>query len=112
MSRRLAYLIVTVVLVIVMSLPILAIGLAARGELMVGSSQGSFIRLFMVNADQVEGIGLQRVRKSSSVDGCLQGSVRYFLWEGQGQTLGADYCTCPDAKLSQAAVAGYCTAAR
>lgn len=94
MLRRIAYLIIAFVFLVVMSLPIFAFVLAARGELMVGSEQGSYIRLFMVNEDQAAGIGIQRVRKSAVSDDCLQGSVRYLLWEDQSQGLGADYCTC------------------
>jgi hypothetical protein len=108
MPRRLTYIIVTIIFLIVMSLPVFAFVLAARGELMVGNEQGKFLRLFMVNADRAEGIGLQRVRQSAGDDNCLQGSVRYFLWEGQSQTLNADYCTCVNAGAVRETVPGRC----
>ncbi|MFN2221957.1 MAG: hypothetical protein ACK2UH_05365, partial [Candidatus Promineifilaceae bacterium] len=66
MLRRLVYLIVIILFLVVMTLPIFAFVLAARGELMIGSDQGNYLRLFMVNTDQAEGIGLQRVRQSAA----------------------------------------------
>jgi hypothetical protein len=79
-----------------MTLPIVAFVLAARGELMVGNENGSSIRLFMVNSDDAEGIGIQRVRKTSAESRCFEGSVRYLLWEGQSEGLSANYCSCYD----------------
>lgn len=108
MLRRLAYLLVVLAFLILMSLPILAFVLAARGELMFGSDQGSNIRLFMVNATEAEGIGIQRVRKAGPENDCYQGSVRYLLWEGQGKELAADYCMCFDAQDGYAVVPGRC----
>ena len=77
-------------------MPIVAFVLAARGELSVGNENGSNVRLFMVNNDDAEGIGIQRVRKAYGEGSCFQGSVRYFLWEGQSTGLNADYCLCFD----------------
>ena len=108
MLRRLAYVVVAIMFLIVMTLPIIAFALAARGELMIGSEQGSYLRLFMVNEDQAEGIGLQHVRQSAGADDCLQGSVRYFLWQGQSQSLDADYCTCPSAGIGKGPIPGRC----
>ena len=96
MLRKAGYLFIVLIWLLVMSLPVLAFVLAARGELMVGSDQGSNLRLFMVNTDEAEGIGVQRVRKARTQEGCLQGSVRYLLWEGQNDGLNVDYCTCED----------------
>jgi len=96
MLRRIIYLLITLAFLIVMTVPILAFILAARGELMVGNVDGSNVRLFMVNTDEAEGIGIQRVRRTSTGKDCLRGSVRYVLWEGQGDDLGADYCSCID----------------
>ncbi|MGD8583935.1 MAG: hypothetical protein PVH65_02975 [Chloroflexota bacterium] len=108
MLRRLVYLIVIILFLVVMTLPIFAFVLAARGELMIGSDQGNYLRLFMVNTDQAEGIGLQRVRQSAASEGCQQGSVRYFLWEGQSRELNADYCTCFKADSGTETIPGQC----
>lgn len=96
MLRRITYLAVTLGLLLVMTMPIFAFVLAARGELTVGNENGSNVRLFMVNSDDAEGIGIQRVRKTSAEGRCFQGSVRYLLWEGQSEGLSADYCSCFD----------------
>jgi hypothetical protein len=77
-----------------MALPILAVVLAVRGELMIGSDQGNNIRIFMASDDEVEGIGLQRVKESGSSPGCLQTSVSYLLWEGQSAGLNTAFCEC------------------
>ncbi len=108
MRRRIAYLIVTIVLLLIMSLPILAFALAARGELTIGNIQGSYLRLFLVNSDEAEGIGFQRLRQSAGGGDCQQGSVRYFLWEGQSRALNADYCTCLDPRTGQETNPGRC----
>ena len=70
--------------------------LAARGELMIGSDQSSNVRVFMVNDDQVEGIGFQRVHTVGSNPGCLKTSVKYLLWEGQNASLNTSFCECYD----------------
>ena len=107
MVRRLSYLLVLMAWIALMTLPLLAFLLAARGELMVGDDQGSNVRLFLVNSDEAKGIGIQRVRKSSQED-CFQGSVRYLLWEGQDSNLNVDYCTCVDPASGFATVSDDC----
>ena len=96
MLRRITYLFIALAFLVLMSLPIFAFVLAARGELKVGSEQGSNVRLFMVNSDEAEGIGIQRVRKVAYSDNCFHGSVDYLLWEGHAEDLSADYCSCVD----------------
>lgn len=109
MVRKLGYALFALVFLIIMSLPIFAFVLAARGELMVGSDQGSNIRFFLVNSAEAEGIGIQRLRNSSAADDCMQGSVRYLLWEGQTDGLNADYCTCYSEQNGQSTTVGQCT---
>jgi hypothetical protein len=112
MVRRLTYLLLAAVLLTVMSLPIFAVVLAARGEIVVDSYDGRFIRMFLLDSDKAEGIGIQRVRGSSAAEGCLEGSVRYFLWQGTSQGLSADYCVCSDGQGGRVTVAGACEQAR
>jgi hypothetical protein len=108
MLRRLAYLLVALFMLIVLSLPIFAIVLAARGEIMVGSDQGAYVRLFLVSTDDAEGIGIQRFKEAGPSSDCLQGSVRYLLWEGASAELDANYCTCFDSESGYAAATGEC----
>lgn len=102
MLRRLAYLLIVLLWLIVMALPIAAFLLAARGELMIGAEQGSHLRLFMINSDEAEGIGIQRVQKAKSAEDCFEGSIRYLLWEGQNGRLNTDYCSCVDPQTGYA----------
>ncbi|UCG24949.1 MAG: hypothetical protein JSW55_02850 [Chloroflexota bacterium] len=97
MLRRTGYVLIVIVWLVLMALPILAFILAARGELMIGDDQSSNIRLFMVNEDEVKGIGFQRAKKAHSRnDGCYRTSVRYLLWEGRDSNLNISYCACHD----------------
>ena len=61
---------------------------------MIGSEQSSNNRLFLVNNDEVEGIGFQRAHKAGTGPGCLNTSVKYLLWEGQSAGLNTSYCEC------------------
>jgi hypothetical protein len=94
MLRRVVYLMVALLLLTIMTLPIFAIMLAARGELMIGTDQGSSIRVFMVNTEQETGIGLQRTKESGTDTGCLRTTLNYFLWEGQKAGLNTSFCEC------------------
>ncbi|HSG18935.1 MAG TPA: hypothetical protein VLE70_21755 [Anaerolineae bacterium] len=97
MLRRIGYALIAIIWLVLMSLPILAFFLAARGELMIGDDQASNIRLFMVNEDEATGIGFQRVTKANSEqDGCFHTSVNYLLWKGQDSGLNIDFCACHD----------------
>jgi hypothetical protein len=94
--RRAAYVIATVVWLVLMTLPILAFILAARGEIMLGDDPGSNVRLFMVNEDELHGIGLQRTSEINFGEDCYRTSVDYLLWEGDASEQDIDFCTCYD----------------
>ena len=97
MLRRFGYALIVILWLALLSLPILAFILAARGELMIGDDQASNIRLFLINEDVAKGIGFQRVTKADNgSEGCFQTSVKYLLWEGQNPGLNTSYCSCHD----------------
>ncbi len=88
--RRFLYLIVVMVWLIVMSLPILAFSLAGKGELQLGEDA----RLFLIQEDEVEGIGLQWTRPFRQQPSCTRTTVTYLMWEGRSEN--TVYCQCYD----------------
>lgn len=108
MLRKVTYVFLAIAWLIVMTLPILAFVLAARGEIMVGNDMGSNGRLFMVTEDDLQGIGFQRVTKAS-YEACYRTSVRYLFWEGHSAGLNTDFCTCFDLDNGYAITAPSCS---
>jgi len=94
--RRVVYVIAAIVWLVLMTLPILAFILAARGEIMLGDDSGSNVRLFLVNEDELHGIGFQRANEINSGQECYHISVDYLLWEGDTSEQNIDFCTCYD----------------
>jgi hypothetical protein len=92
--RRLAYGLVVLVWLILMLAPIVAVVLAARGQIQVGEGPRRYVRLFLVQEEEAQGVGLEWVRPADGQTSCSDGSLRYFTWEGEGQN--ADFCQCYD----------------
>lgn len=80
--------------------PSLAFVLARNGQIQIGASEGRHWRLFMVQQADAEGVGLERGRPVSPPDdasdsaACLQTTISYWMWAGEGQ--GTRYCQCVD----------------
>ena len=92
--RRLVYLLLALLWLLVISLPLIAVILATQGEIQLGSQQsGQYVRLFLIQESEQEGVGLEWSR-AASADACQQGSTVYLMWEGAGEN--ARYCTCFD----------------
>ncbi len=78
-----------------MAFPFVAVSLARNGEFQIGVSVGTNLRLFMVQEEEANGIGIALSRSKSSQTGdCVQTSLSYFLWEGEGES--SRYCQCYD----------------
>lgn len=93
--KRLLYLVLFVLWLLVMSFPISAAILAINGQIEVGSQQSAHhVRVFLVQERNQEGIGLEWTRQASVAE-CRQGSITYAMWEGSAEN--ARYCTCIDA---------------
>lgn len=92
--RRIVYFLVFLLWLVVMAFPIVAAVLATQGQLQVGE-QGSarYIRLFLVQESDNEGVGVEWTRPSAAQD-CREGRIIYLMWEGTGEN--ARYCTCID----------------
>lgn len=93
--RRLIYFVLVLLWLLVMSFPVIAVVLAAQGQIEVGSAaSGSHVRLFLVQESDREGVGLEWTRPARRT-GCREGRISYLMWEGSGEN--ARYCTCVNA---------------
>jgi hypothetical protein len=105
--RRLLYLLIVVVWLVVMSFPALAFFLATKGEVRLGG-EDSYVRLFLVREEGSEGVSVEWARPSGQAAGCIQSRVVYLLWEGRGDNV--TYCQCRDRSTGAtlSAVQGRC----
>ena len=92
--RRLAYFLVFLVWLLIMLFPVVAFVLATQGEIMVGKETNSHTRLFLLQEEDTEGVGIEWTRRARESPGCAQTSLIYLMWEGEGEN--ATYCQCYD----------------
>lgn len=92
--RRFIYLLITVAWLCVMSFPALAVILAVRGQLQVGDEMGHHLRIFALQEPDVQGIGVEWTRPMRRQPACSQTTVRYLLWQGEGEDVA--FCQCYD----------------
>ncbi len=90
--RRLAYLLVIIIWLLVMAFPIFAFVLAGRGQIMLGEQTGSHVRIFLLREPDVEGVGVEWARPYRQQADCTRTSVTYILWEGESENTA--YCQC------------------
>ena len=93
--RRLAIVLLLLVWASVMAFPIFAVLLATQNQLQVGEEQGRRLRLYLVQERAQEGIGIEWARPVAGTGDdayCLQTSIRYLMWVGEGQNV--TYCQC------------------
>ena len=75
-----------------MVFPFVAFKLATNGEMQIGNE--SYLRLFLVQETEANGVGFEWRREAFQVDNCLRTSLGYLMWEGESE--GASYCQCFD----------------
>lgn len=92
--RRLGYLIIVIIWLLVMAFPVLAFTLAGCGELRWGDAAGSHVRLFLLQEPDAEGVGVEWTRPYRPQPACTRTSVTYILWEGRSEN--TSYCQCFD----------------
>jgi hypothetical protein len=107
--RRIVYLLVILVWLILMSLPLFSFVLAARNQIQMGSTEGNHIRIFLVQEKDAEGLGLEIKSLDSTNPGCAETSVRYFMWAGKPENV--TFCQCVDPATGDAlsAIQGACS---
>ncbi len=79
---------------VVMAFPFTAFILATQGQMQIGSDPASHVRLFLIQEEDSQGVGLEWIRPSRQRSNCSQGTISYFLWEGDGENV--SYCQCFD----------------
>ena len=102
-GRRFGYLIFLLFWVLVISMPTLAVVLAARGQVQVGSDAGRQLRLFHIQEVESEGVGVEWKRpfpqSTSPGQTCSQTNISYLLWKGKGEN--THFCQCVDTTTGQ-----------
>jgi hypothetical protein len=104
--RRLGYLIIVIIWLLVMAFPIFAFTLAGRGELTFGDTTGSHVRLFLLREPDAEGVGVEWTRPYRPQPTCTRTSITYIMWEGRSEN--TSYCQCFNEK-SGAALPAACS---
>lgn len=92
--RRLAYLFLFLFWLFVISLPLLAVLLAIQKDIRIGDDPQSHLRIFLVQQQNAEGIGLEWRRRAGDAEQCSQTTLAYLMWEGEG--VNSTYCQCFD----------------
>jgi hypothetical protein len=92
--RRFLYLAIVLLWLLVMSLPTFAFFLAMRGQLQLGSQDGRFVRVFLLQEPDAEGVGVERQRLLREPPGCRQTTVSYWMWVGEAENV--SFCQCFD----------------
>lgn len=92
--RRFLYLAFFLLWLAVMFFPCMAFSLSMNQQLQVGASESSHIRVFLLQADENEGVGVEWQRPSSLRSPCYKTTVTYWMWAGTGEN--STYCQCID----------------
>lgn len=104
--RRLLLLLFVLFWLALILTPTAAFILARNGQMQIGRSEGRHWRLFLVQGDESEGLGLERGRPvappgdAPATVGCLQTRISYWMWAGEGQP--TVYCQCRDNATGEA----------
>lgn len=97
--RRLVYALIVLIWFVVMLLPIAAFQLAQRGEIRWGQESGRHVRVFLLQASDAEGVGVEVARPQPDNPLCAITTVSYFMWVGEGQN--SRYCLCNDGTMCE-----------
>jgi hypothetical protein len=96
-ARRVVYVLLALVWLLVMAFPVVAVVVATQGEIQLGEERaGRHLRLFLVQERDHQGLGLDWSTPAEHM--CRQGRIIYLMWQGQGEN--SRYCTCFDASGS------------
>lgn len=103
--RRLLALLLLLIWFLVMLFPVLAVVLAAQGQIAVGQQNRRQLRLFLLQEPGHEGVGVEWSRpagvRPQEGERCLQTDLAYLMWAGDAENV--TYCRCLD---EQGAVPG------
>lgn len=93
-ARRVTYIGIVLLWLVIMTLPALAFVLATQGQIRIGSSSHSGLRVYLLQDFNLQGIGIEWSRPLREEPQCAQTSVNYLILEGDGAELSAEYCYC------------------
>ena len=108
MWRRLIYLGIILLWLLVMAFPIASFVLATRGEIRFGDSVHNGLRIFLVQEDDAQGIGFEWSRRLRADPQCTKTVVRYLIWEGGENEFYTDYCLCYEQAENGSQITGNC----
>ncbi len=98
--RRISYFLIILVWLVIMLFPITAFVLSTRGQINLGQNPKRHVRLFMVQEEDSNGVGVEWARRSRRNSDCALTSVRYILWEGDEEPV--SFCQCFDSDTGDA----------
>lgn len=104
------YIFVFVAWIMLMCFPTFAFVLATRGEIQIGDPNRRNLRLFMLQEEENQGVGLQWTRRQATEENCWLTTVHYLLWQGENTNNGYDtrFCQCFDAQGGQLILPSSC----
>lgn len=99
--RRLLYFLAFTLWLMVMLLPCMAFSLAMNQQIQIGQSEGSHLRLFLLQEADKEGVGMVWKRPFLLQTACYKTNVAYLMWAGEGENVA--FCECPTPQIEGAA---------
>jgi hypothetical protein len=97
--RRLLYFFLFFLWLGVALFPCMAFSLAMNQQAQIGQSEGSHVRVFLLQEAKNEGVGVVWKRPLLSQSACYKTTVSYLMWVGQGENVA--YCECPDPQTGE-----------
>jgi hypothetical protein len=85
---------------VIMSLPLLSVVLAMRGQIQLGGEEGAQARIFLLQERHVEGVGVEWSRPVRSEPECRRTAVIYFMWRGEGENVRFTSCE-PETRIER-----------
>ena len=94
--RRFLWPLAAVVWIVIITLPALGLLLAVRSEVSWQPGEHLAYRVWVIMEQEERGLGWEVRRAASrSVERvCMQTTVGFWLWRGQGQQNGSSFCEC------------------
>ena len=105
--KRVLYALLLLLWILAIAFPFFAFALAGKGELQMGDENSRFVRAFLLDTDEAEGVGFVW----TGMDGdCQESTLVYLLWEGDGsRSENGRYCQCVNSDGEQlSATEGSC----
>ncbi len=101
--KRLLYALLVMFWIIAVAFPFFSFALAGKGELQAGDDNGRYVRTFLLDSDEAEGIGFVVTWMD---DDCQESTLFYLLWEGEAEN--GRYCQCTNNNEKLSATEGSC----